>query len=91
MMPVVFWVCGAISLLGLVTQLPNGGWRRVLPLLAWLGVTLTVAAVLPTEAERGVALAVAFAGAVWLRSRLKAREEGFEPPTSSSGGRRSIH
>jgi hypothetical protein len=67
-MSAVFWVCGGISLLFLAASLPNGGWRRVLPLLAWLAVMLSVAAALPTTAERVAALAVTFAGALWLRT-----------------------
>jgi hypothetical protein len=65
---VVFLVCGIFSLLFLAASLPDGGWRRVLPMFAWFAVMLPVAGALPTTAARMVALVVTFAGALWLRN-----------------------
>ena len=67
-MHIVFWVCGALSLISLATSLPGGGWKRVVPVLLWLGVTLPIAEALPSVTERVVGLVVTFAGAFAVRA-----------------------
>jgi hypothetical protein len=66
-MDVLFWMGGAVSAVLLATNLSDGGWKRVVPLLLWFAVMLSISNALPTTAERVVALVVTFAGALWRR------------------------
>jgi hypothetical protein len=72
-MHTVFWICAGVSALFLLAEMRDGGWRRIVPVLVWLGATLPIAAALPTTAERVVALAVAFAGVFALRELVERR------------------
>jgi hypothetical protein len=67
-MHIVFWVCGALTLVFLAASLPGGGWKIVVPVLVWFAVMLPISEALATTAERLVALAVTFAGAFGVRA-----------------------
>ncbi len=75
-MDIVLAVCGVISAIGLLVQLPDGGWRRTLPVFAWLTAAFALAALLPTAPERAAAVLLGLAGAFVLARRLPDRRRG---------------
>jgi hypothetical protein len=78
---VLRWIVGAIVVVGLLTNLRDGGWRIVLPVLVWIGAGLTLSGTLDAAA-RAVGFALTLASAYLLGRWLDARYDARRPNRS---------
>jgi hypothetical protein len=60
------WVGGIIAVIELAIMLRRGQWRIVVPVIAWLAITLPLAGAFDDAALRGGAVVVSLAGALVL-------------------------
>jgi hypothetical protein len=71
-----------IVIAGVLAALPDGGWRVVLPVLAWTIVGLTLAGRVDALVPRLAGFALTLAGAFLLSRRLSARYDASRPNRS---------